>query len=37
MAQKLGVAKRIGDDEFDRLGALIIGENQDLLKRLAKV
>jgi hypothetical protein len=37
MAQKLRVAKEITDKEFDSLTEAVIGENRELLERLAKV
>jgi len=37
MAQKLRVAKQISDAKFDRLTEVIIRENKELLKKLAKV
>ena len=37
MAQKLRAAKRIADEEFDRLTEAIIRDHKDLLEKLAKV
>jgi hypothetical protein len=37
MAQKLRVAKKIGDKEFDREMELSLKEDKELLKMLAKV
>lgn len=37
MAQKLRAAKQISDRNFDRLTELILKEDEELLKMLAKV
>jgi hypothetical protein len=37
MAQKLRVAKRMTDRDFDRLTEIVLKENKELLEMLAKV
>jgi len=37
MAQRMKVAKEIGDEEFDQIMARVLSEDERLLERLAKV